>query len=103
MQPVFQALVAAYPEHLQQEQFSLDAFLWAAQLWYAYAIQVGRRLAGWLAVGPARCPCTPSMPPQSGSTSAALQCSCLLRCQPPPSKARPGWPGWNSLSRAAMR
>jgi hypothetical protein len=40
MTPVFEALVAAYPEHLREEQFNLEAFLWAAQLWYAYAIQV---------------------------------------------------------------
>jgi hypothetical protein len=40
LQPVFAALLAAYPEHLKEQQFSMDSFMWAAQLWYAYAMQV---------------------------------------------------------------
>lgn len=37
---VIQALLSAYPQHLQPHFFTLEAYLWAASLWYAYAIQV---------------------------------------------------------------
>ena len=33
-------LLQAYAQHLQPEWFSEAAFLWAVELWYAYAIQV---------------------------------------------------------------
>ncbi|KAI8476323.1 MAG: hypothetical protein J3K34DRAFT_516733 [Monoraphidium minutum] len=38
--PVFEALLAAYGQHLRREWFGWGAFCWAAELWYAYAIQV---------------------------------------------------------------
>ncbi|GMH42506.1 hypothetical protein BSKO_10425 [Bryopsis sp. KO-2023] len=34
------ALVATYPEDLTSEQFSWESYLWATQLWYAYAMEV---------------------------------------------------------------
>ena len=37
--PVFEALLRAYAAHLRPEWFSWESFLWAAELWYAYAIQ----------------------------------------------------------------
>lgn len=39
--PVFAALLGAYAAHLRAEWFGLGAWLWAAELWYAYSIQVG--------------------------------------------------------------
>jgi hypothetical protein len=33
-------LLTAYAAHLQPEWFTEAAFLWAVELWYAYAIQV---------------------------------------------------------------
>jgi hypothetical protein len=40
LQPVFKALLGAYGAHLRAEWFSWEAYLWAVELWYAYAIQV---------------------------------------------------------------
>lgn len=40
LKPILDALVAAYPAHLQAAWFSWEAYLWAVQLWYAYAMQV---------------------------------------------------------------
>lgn len=40
LKPILDALVAAYPTHLEAAWFSWDAYLWAVQLWYAYAMQV---------------------------------------------------------------
>lgn len=37
------ALVTAYPQHLTHDMFTLDAFSWAAALWYGYAIEVQLR------------------------------------------------------------
>lgn len=34
------ALLTAYAAYLQPEWFTLEAYLWAVELWYAYAIQV---------------------------------------------------------------
>lgn len=42
--PVFAMLLAAYSSYLKPEWFTYEAFLWAAELWYAYAIQVRPRL-----------------------------------------------------------
>jgi hypothetical protein len=33
-------LLAAYPDYFKQEWFTPEAYLWAVELWYAYAIQV---------------------------------------------------------------
>jgi hypothetical protein len=33
-------LLTAYAAHLQPEWFTEAAYLWAVELWYAYAIQV---------------------------------------------------------------
>lgn len=41
LQQTFQVLLAAYPAHLQPAWFSEEAYLWAVELWYAYAMQVG--------------------------------------------------------------
>ena len=40
LKPILDALVAAYPAHLEAAWFSWDAYLWAVQLWYAYAMKV---------------------------------------------------------------
>ena len=42
LKPILDALVAAYPQHLQAAWFSWEAYLWAVQLWYAYAMQVSQ-------------------------------------------------------------
>lgn len=48
--PAAEALVRAYPQHLRAEWFTRDRFLWAAELWYAYAMQLalpqGKRAKG---------------------------------------------------------
>ena len=41
VKPILDALVAAYPSYMQPDWFTLEAYLWAVQLWYAYAMQVG--------------------------------------------------------------
>lgn len=33
-------MVVAYPAYMQPEWFTWEAYLWAVQLWYAYAMQV---------------------------------------------------------------
>lgn len=38
--PAITALVRAYPQHLKASWFSRASFLWAAELWYAYAMQL---------------------------------------------------------------
>ncbi len=40
LKPILDALVAAYPAHLEAAWFSWDAYLWAVQLWYAYGMKV---------------------------------------------------------------
>ncbi|KDD75922.1 hypothetical protein H632_c436p1 [Helicosporidium sp. ATCC 50920] len=40
-QPLFELLLAAYPRLLQREWFSYESYLWAAELWYSYAFEVG--------------------------------------------------------------
>ena len=39
-QPLFDMLLAAYPQFLQPEWFDYDGYLWAAELWYSYAFEV---------------------------------------------------------------
>ncbi len=39
-EPLFAALLAAYPEHLKPEWFSLENYVWAAELFYSYAFEV---------------------------------------------------------------
>lgn len=34
------ALLAAYPQHLQPDWFTQSAYVWATELWYAYAMEV---------------------------------------------------------------
>ena len=46
LQPVIQALTTSYPDDLPPRLFTFDAFLWATQLWYAYALQVSGPPAG---------------------------------------------------------
>ena len=43
LKPVLDALVTAYPQFLQAAWFSWEAYLWAVQLWYAYAMKVHSR------------------------------------------------------------
>ncbi|PNH09292.1 SET domain-containing protein 4, partial [Tetrabaena socialis] len=38
--PAFACLLAAYPTYFQPHWFSWEAYLWAAELWYSYGIQV---------------------------------------------------------------
>ena len=40
IKPILEALVTAYPAYMQSEWFTWEAYLWAVQLWYAYAMQV---------------------------------------------------------------
>jgi hypothetical protein len=40
LKPVLETLVLAYPQYLKPEYFTLEAYLWAVELWYAYAMQV---------------------------------------------------------------
>lgn len=40
IKPILEALVTAYPAYMQPEWFTWEAYLWAVQLWYAYAMQV---------------------------------------------------------------
>lgn len=40
LQPAILALVRAYPQHLKPAWFSRASFLWASELWYAYAMQL---------------------------------------------------------------
>lgn len=39
--PPARVLLTAYAAHLQPAWFTEAAYLWAVELWYAYAIQVG--------------------------------------------------------------
>lgn len=39
--PLFDMLLAAYPQHLQPSWFDYGAYLWAAELWYSYCFEVG--------------------------------------------------------------
>ena len=39
--PLFDMLLAAYPRFLRPEWFDYDCYLWAAELWYSYAFEVG--------------------------------------------------------------
>lgn len=39
-------LLTAYKAYLQPAWFTLDAYLWAVELWYAYAIQVSPKCVG---------------------------------------------------------
>ncbi len=40
VKPLLDALTSAYPDQLPAEWFSWEKYLWAVQLWYAYAMQV---------------------------------------------------------------
>ena len=42
--PLFDMLLTAYPRFLRPEWFDYDSYLWAAELWYSYAFEVGRVL-----------------------------------------------------------
>ncbi len=44
LRPLLQALLQAYPGLLQPEWLTWEAFLWAVECWYAYAIEVSDRL-----------------------------------------------------------
>ena len=50
LQPLLQALLQAYPGLLQPEWFTWEAFLWAVECWYAYAIEVSIRPKGCTAL-----------------------------------------------------
>lgn len=39
--PLFEALLKAYPQYLQPEWFTYDMYVWAIELWYSYAFEVG--------------------------------------------------------------
>ncbi|KAG2443768.1 hypothetical protein HXX76_002112 [Chlamydomonas incerta] len=39
-QPAFESLIRAYPDYFQPHWFSWESYLWAAELWYSYGIQV---------------------------------------------------------------
>ncbi len=54
LKPILDALVAAYPAHVEAAWFSWDAYLWAVQLWYAYAMKVSIQ-------APAACVCRDSL------------------------------------------
>jgi len=41
-EPLFDALVTAYPQHLTKEMFSYDNYVWSVELWYSYAFEVSR-------------------------------------------------------------
>lgn len=41
VQPLLSALLTAYPQFLTPDMFNWSAYLWAVELWYAYAMQVG--------------------------------------------------------------
>ncbi|KAG2436622.1 hypothetical protein HYH02_011557 [Chlamydomonas schloesseri] len=38
--PAFESLCKAYPDYFQPHWFSWESYLWAAELWYSYGIQV---------------------------------------------------------------
>ncbi len=38
--PIFKTLCSAYPAFIKPELFEWGAYIWAAELWYSYAIQV---------------------------------------------------------------
>uniref|UniRef100_A0A7S0UNM8 SET domain-containing protein n=1 Tax=Polytomella parva TaxID=51329 RepID=A0A7S0UNM8_9CHLO len=40
--PVFRTLLTAYPSYMREGWFLRQQYIWAAELWYAYAIQVQR-------------------------------------------------------------
>jgi hypothetical protein len=42
-QPLLAILLEAYPGALREEHFTFEAYLWAAELWYSYAFEVGGR------------------------------------------------------------
>ncbi len=44
LQPAFRILLAAYPDYFQPVCFDWPAFVWSAELWYSYGLQV-RNLA----------------------------------------------------------
>jgi hypothetical protein len=48
MAPVFETLLRAYGQHLKAEWFGWEAFAWAAELWYAYSIQVRSTVSRWI-------------------------------------------------------
>jgi len=48
--PVFETLLQAYGRYLKREWFGWDAFVWAAELFYAYASQVGDGGSFWVVV-----------------------------------------------------
>ena len=42
---VFRSLLQAYSDYFQPSWFTEEAYLWAVELWNAYAIQVGPRVS----------------------------------------------------------
>lgn len=40
LRPTLEMLTMAYPEQLSAALFTWPAYLWAIELWYAYAIEV---------------------------------------------------------------
>jgi hypothetical protein len=58
--PALSALTRAFPEDIPPEHVSQEAFLWASQLWYSYAMHVSSQIS--CAVHPfRRCACSLSL------------------------------------------
>ena len=53
---ILDALVTAYPQQLQADWFTWESYLWAVQLWYAYAMQVSLQQPA-TAIYTLNCPC----------------------------------------------
>lgn len=51
LQPVYTTLCTAYPSYFKAQMFAWEQFLWAAELWYAYAISVQLQAGGWVGGG----------------------------------------------------
>lgn len=41
MMPILEALLKAYPTIVSEEQICYETYMWAVNLWYAYAMEVG--------------------------------------------------------------
>lgn len=54
--PALSALTRAFPEDIPPEHVSQEAFLWASQLWYSYAMHVSSQLS-WAVHPFRRCAC----------------------------------------------
>jgi hypothetical protein len=68
--PAITALVRAYPQHLKAAWFSRGSFLWAAELWYAYAMQLALSSDADAAAAGAAADQRPSPSSPSSSSSA---------------------------------